>query len=363
MSTTLYRPKRASSEGLVPLARRPAAQPRRARFVPWSAGSARIGCTPLVKLRLRIGHRWCDIWLKLEQFNRGGSIKDRTAYGLIEDLEERGHLHAADTIVESTSGNLGIGLALACQERGYRLLAVVDPMVSEYSLDKMRELGATIEMVRPADASQPPLARRLARVQDLREHDPRVVWTNQYGNLANPRIHRDHTGAEILRQLGHSPDAVFVAVSTGGTLKGISQYFRAAAPLCRIAAVDVEGSVVLGGSQGKRSIPGIGSSRQSDFLRDRPYDLASYISEAEAVAACHALRLCTNIGVGGSSGAVIAAAAHFLRLHPAADSVVCVCPDGSDRYEDSIYDLGWLRSKQINVEEGVTLPFDDIDCN
>jgi N-(2-amino-2-carboxyethyl)-L-glutamate synthase len=336
--------------------------PRRRRFVPWSAESARIGSTPLVKVRLRINGRYHHIWLKLEQFNRGGSIKDRTAYGLIEDLEERGLMRGSDTIVESTSGNLGIGLALACKERGYGLLAVVDPMASEYSVGKMKELGARIETVPAAGSGQPLLARRLARVQELRRENPRMRWTNQYANLANPRIHRHHTGPEILRQLGQFPDAVFVAVSTGGTLKGIAQYLRAFAPGCRIAAVDVKGSVVLGGTAGKRNIPGIGSSRQSDFLRDRPYDLASYVSEEEAVATCHALRLCTNIGVGGSSGALVAAAARYLSTRPSTESVVCLCPDGSDRYENSVYNLDWLRSKNINVDDGAQLPFDNIDC-
>src|SRR5215469_7051851 len=109
------------------------------RLVPWSQRAARIGCTPLVRVRLRIERRWHSLWLKLEQFNRGGSIKDRTAYGLIEDLEERGLMRGSDSIVESTSGNLGIGLALGCRERGYRFIAVVDPMASEFSIARMRE--------------------------------------------------------------------------------------------------------------------------------------------------------------------------------------------------------------------------------
>lgn len=352
-----------TTTALHPRARRGLARPRHSRFVPWSAGLARVGCTPLVKIRLRIHDRWHELWLKLEQFSRGGSIKDRTAFGLIEDLEERGVMRGADTIVESTSGNLGIGLALTCRERGYRLVAVVDPMTSPYSIAKMRELGAVVELVQPAVPGRPLLAQRLARIQELLRENPGMVWTNQYGSLANPRIHRYHTAAEILRQLGRAPDAVFVAVSTGGTLKGVAQYLSASARDCRVVAVDIEGSVVLGGVPGKRNIPGIGASRPSDFLRDRPYDLASYVSEAQAVATCHALRLSTNIGVGGSSGALIAAAGHFLRAHPEVGPVVCICPDGSDRYENSIYDLGWLRAANIDVEAALPLPFDDIDCN
>jgi N-(2-amino-2-carboxyethyl)-L-glutamate synthase len=346
-----------------PLDRLTATPLRDHRIVPWSTVSARIGCTPLLKIRLRIHRRWRDVWLKLEQFNRGGSIKDRTAYGLIEDLEERGLMHNADTIVESTSGNLGIGLTLVCKERGYRFIAVVDPVASEYSVQRMRDLGAQIEIVQRATSGQPLLASRLARVQELLQENPDIVWTNQYGSTANPRIHRHHTGVEILRQLGTCPEAIFIAVSTGGTLKGVAQYLHTFAPGCQIAAVDVVGSVVLGGAPGIRNIPGIGSSRISDFLQDKPYDLASYVSETEAIATCHALRLCTNIGLGGSSGAVIAAAARFLQRRQSTSPVVCLCPDGSDRYENSIYNLEWLRTRNINLEDSISLPFDDIDCN
>jgi 2,3-diaminopropionate biosynthesis protein SbnA len=331
-------------------------------FVAWSAMSARIGGTPLLKIRLRIHRRWHDIWLKLEQFNRGGSIKDRTAYALISDLEERGLMLHADSIVESTSGNLGIGLALSCKERGYRFIAVVDPTVSEYTVRCMRELGARIETAIPAPG-EPLLAARLARVHELRREDPDLVWTDQYGNVANPRIHRHHTGAEILRQLGVCPGAAFIAVSTGGTLKGVAQYLRIFAPGCQIAAVDVEGSVVLGGAPGRRNIPGIGSSRISDFLSDKPYDIASYISEVEAIATCHAVRRCTNIGLGGSSGALIAAAARFLGARRPAGPVICLCPDGSDRYENTLYNQEWLRERDIKMGEDLSLPFDDVDCN
>jgi cysteine synthase A len=331
--------------------------------VPWSYATARIGCTPLVRVRVRVRGRWRSLWLKLEQFNRGGSIKDRTAYGLLADLEERGLMRHADTVVESTSGNLGIGLALACAQRGYQFVAVVDPMASEYSVARMKDFGARIEVVEP-EPDTPYLAARLARVRELQRGDPRMVWTNQYGNPANPRIHRNHTGAEVLRQLGRPPGAVFVAVSTGGTLKGVSQYFRTSAPSARVAAVDIDGSVVLGGPRGKRHIPGIGSSQPSQFLDGRPYDDAWYVSEVEAVATCHVLRRCTNIGIGGSSGAVVAAAARFLSAVRHDGPVVCLCPDGSDRYEHTIYSPQWVAANGLWPDGGTTpLPFDDIDCN
>lgn len=330
-------------------------------LVPWTPATARIGGTPLARIRLRIGGRWQEVWLKLEQFNPGGSIKDRTAWSLVTDLEARGLLRPRGTIVESTSGNLGVGLALTCRQRGYRLLAVVDEMASARTIQKMTALGAVIDTVTPGPG-EPLLACRLARVAELRRQDPALVWTNQYASPANPAVHREQTGAEICRQLGRPPEAVFVAVSTGGTLQGIAGHLHAAAPGCQVVAVDTEGSVVLGGAPARRHIPGIGSSRPSDFLRDRPYDHAAYISEAMAAAVCHALRSCTNIGVGGSSGAVLAAAARFLRARPCREPVVCVCADGADRYEETVYDPGWLARNGIDLAGALPLPFDDIDC-
>jgi cysteine synthase A len=318
-----------------------------------------VGGTPLVPVRLRTGRRWHPVWLKLEQFNPGGSIKDRTAWSLIADLEARGALRPGGAVVESTSGNLGVGLALACRERGYRLIAVVDQMASARSVREMTDSGAVIDTVTPGPG-EPLLACRLSRVAELLRADPDLVWTNQYASPANPGVHREQTATEICRQLGRPPGAVAVAVSTGGTLRGIAEHLRACAPGCQVIAVDTEGSVVLGGEPGPRHIPGIGSSRPSDFLRARPYDHAAYVSEATAAATCHALRDRTGIGVGGSSGAVLAAAARFLRGRAPGEPVVCVCADGADRYEDTVYDAGWLARNEIVVTSALPLPFDDI---
>ncbi|HEY2580010.1 MAG TPA: cysteine synthase family protein [Streptosporangiaceae bacterium] len=327
-----------------------------------AGGLARIGRTPLMRIRLRIGGRWRHLWLKLEQFNPGGSIKDRTAHALIEDLEERDRMRHASTIIESTSGNLGVALALACRERGYRLIAVTDPMASERCVSAMRQLGASIEQVVPDPGSVDYLSLRLARVCELLAANPQAVWPDQYRSPANPRAHRQHTGPELLRQAGGPPDAVFVGVSTGGTLAGISQYLRIFAADCRIVAVDVEGSIALGGTMAKRHLPGIGSSRKSSLVGSGAYDLSARISEAEAIATCHAVREATNIGLGGSSGAVVAAAARYLSGHTPKRPVICICPDGSDRYEETLYDREWLNNNDLKVSVPGLLAFDDADC-
>jgi 2,3-diaminopropionate biosynthesis protein SbnA len=329
---------------------------------PGHGGLARIGGTPLMRIRLRIGGQWRHLWLKLEQFNPGGSIKDRTALALVEDLEDSDRMRHADTIIESTSGNLGIALAMACRDRGYRFIAVTDPMASDFCANEMRRFGASIEEIAPSPGRVDYLSLRLARVKELLAENPLAVWPDQYRSPANPTAHRQHTGPELLQQAASPPDAVFVSVSTGGTLAGIAQHLRAFAPDCKIGAVDIQGSIVLGGPMSKRHVPGIGSTRKSSFIQSESYDFTEKITEAEAIATCHALREATNIGLGGSSGAVVAAAARYIAQRAPQRPVICVCPDGSDRYEDTIYDSDWLADNDLRAGAGSFLMFDDADC-
>jgi len=315
-----------------------------------SANSKHIGRTPLVQLHLRIGAHWSSIWLKLEQFNPGGSIKDRTAYSLIEDLEYRGLLGPGDRVIESTSGNLGIGLSYICRERGYQFTAMVDPTVSEISIGMMQQLGASVEYARDPDETGSYLLSRLEKVREKLCTNPSYVSPNQYRNPANPRVHREQTAVEIVRQIKRVPSTIFVGVSTGGTLVGIAQYVRVVAPACRIMAVDVRGSSALGGSPGPRHISGLGSRRLSEFVTESSYDEIHYVSDAEAFIACHKVRMSTRLGVGGSSGAVIAAAARYLRATRDPGPVICVCPDGADRYEGTIYRRQWIEEIGIDID-------------
>jgi cysteine synthase A len=321
--------------------------------------TSRIGRTPLVEMRLRIGARWHSVWLKLEQLNPGGSIKDRTAYALVEDLERRKILQPGKKVIESTSGNLGIALANICRERGYDFTAVVDPKVSKFSAQKMIENGAKLVFASVADEAGGYLLSRLRRVEELLRDDPSYVWTNQYHSDANPRVHREQTGAEIFSQVGQDLAAIFIGVSTGGTLAGIAQYMGLAAPRCQVIAVDLHGSSALGGSRGPRIIPGLGSACRSHFITPSSYHRACYVSDAEAIAACHQLRESTQLGLGGSSGAVIVAAARYLKTAADLVCVVCVCPDGADRYEDTIYNMPWLRDHGIDIGDDSLSNFDE----
>jgi 2,3-diaminopropionate biosynthesis protein SbnA len=319
-----------------------------------------IGNTPLEPIDVVIDGRMRRVHLKLEGANPAGSVKDRTGFALVQDLEERGLLRAGSIVVESTSGNLGVALAFICRAKGYAFLAVVDPKTTRENLAKMQALGAMIDLVDTPDASGGYLLSRLARVQELCTRSDEYAWTDQYANAANPRIHYTTTGPEIYRQMDGRVDAVFVAVSTGGTLAGIGRYFREASPRTRIIGVDARGSVIFGTPPGPRRLTGIGSSRRSSFLCPELYDTHMLVGDEEAFAFCHVLAAAAGIQVGGSSGAVLSACARYLQAHPDVEHVVSVCADCGENYASSIFNAVWLRQHGITFLPRHLAPVQDI---
>jgi 2,3-diaminopropionate biosynthesis protein SbnA len=306
----------------------------------------------MVQVGMVLAGRTRRVRLKLESANPWGSSKDRTAVGLLDALEATDDLWPGATVVESSSGNLGVALAALARDRGYRFVAVVDPRVSQANLREMRELGARLELADEPDRQGGYLLARLRRVQEL-VCDEGYFWTNQYGNPANPAIHYEETAPELWRQTSESCEAVFVAVSTGGTLAGVSRYLREVDPLVHVVAVDVVGSVALGGAPGTRLLTGIGSARKSEFLDADDYDSSILVTTENAVGHCRALLTATGLSVGGSSGAVLAACASFLATHPDCETALCICPDGGRKYLDTIYRDAWLREHGVRATEAI----------
>jgi N-(2-amino-2-carboxyethyl)-L-glutamate synthase len=302
-----------------------------------------IGKTPLHPIRLLIKGQIRTVHLKLEGKNPTGSMKDRTGLSLIQNMEEQGLITASSSIIESTSGNLGVSLALICKARGYEFIAVVDPKTTRENIAKMEALGARIDLIQQADRNGGYLLSRLARVQELCAQNQRYVWTNQYANRANPSIHYLSTGPEIFQQMHKKVDVIFVPVSTGGTLAGIGRYLREVNPASIIVGVDAHGSVVFGGPSAVRKLTGIGSSRSSDFLTRDLYDEAIHVRDEEAFAFCSALHKKTGLKLGGSSGCVIFACACFLAEHPEMNDIVCVCADTGENYATTIFDPHWIQ--------------------
>jgi N-(2-amino-2-carboxyethyl)-L-glutamate synthase len=306
------------------------------------------GNTPMVRIMLTIEGRERLVHLKLEGANPFGSLKDRTAAGLIADLERRGLLLDGSLLLESTSGNLGIALAAIARRRGYGFHAVVDPKTTPENLARLRALEARIELVDTVDQAGGYLLSRLARVEELCARSDAFVWPDQYTNPASPRVHERGTGPELLAQLHGRLDAVFVPVSTGGTLAGIARFLRRASRSTRVVAVDAVGSVALGGRPAPRLLTGIGASRPSAFLSADLYDERIKVDDAEAFAFCRVLAVTTGIRIGGSGGAALAACARLLAAGSELGRVVCLCPDRGESYASTIYNDRWLASHGID---------------
>ena len=304
---------------------------------------ASVGNTPLLPMTVAIGGRQRQVHLKLEGANPGRSIKVRPALALVEDLRRRGLVYPGARLVESTSGNLGVALAMVASASHLDFTAVVDPKTPPEHLAEMRRLGASIEMVTAPDECGGFLLSRLRRVRELCATSPELLWTDQYSNRANPLAHYRGTGPELYQQLEGAVDAVFIAVSTCGTLAGIGSFFRYVKPATRIIAVDVRGSIALGGVPSPRRLTGIGSSRRPSFPIDGLYDDAVHVDDERAFACCRALRDCVDVKVGGSSGAVLDACLRYLSDHPELTRVACICPDHGDNYNSSIFDDAWLE--------------------
>jgi cysteine synthase A len=285
-----------------------------------------------------------DVFLKLEGFNITGSIKVKTAIGLVEDLEHRGIAKPGETtIVESSSGNLGIALSLVCAVKGYEFICVTDPNVNRANIKGMELYGAKVIVVKERDSVGGFLGTRLKKIEQILESDPNAVWLNQYANIANKNVHAEQTANEIARQFD-KVDWMFVGAGTTGTLSGVSERLRQVYPGIRIVAVEPTGSVTFGGQPGKRNIPGIGTS-----VRPKLADLANpdrivIINEERTVESCLAFARDYHMLVGGSTGAVLAAIQQLSPEFAPGDTIVAISPDLGDKYLDTIYDRNWVEN-------------------
>ncbi len=282
--------------------------------------------------------------LKCEGMNFAGSIKLKTAVSLIDRAEAQGRaVPGRTTLVESSSGNLGIGISLVAASRGYDFVCVTDSRCNLGAAALMRSLGATVEIITAPHPQRGLLGARLDRVADLVHSGRNTVWLNQYQNSANWEAHYCTTGPEILREFD-VVDTIFVGVGTAGTAMGVAQYVRRKSPRTTIVGVDVEGSVSFGGPAGTRHVPGIGSSIRPPLLDRTLLDDLVYVSEPESISACRAL-VARGYVFGGSTGSVVAGALRWLADRPTSRGArnIAVAPDLGERYLDTIYQDQWVR--------------------
>lgn len=302
-----------------------------------------VGETPIVELSISVNKVRRQLRLKLESYNPCGSLKDRVAAALIDQVVEKVDPDAG--IIESTSGNLGVAMAAVCKQYGIRFNAVMDPRASPLLMEQIRWLGAQVTVIDQGDSYGGYLLNRIRYVHDQLVTRAGLIWTNQYENKANPDAHFASTAPELWRQVP-GPATVLVPVSTGGTLAGLMRFASDNHIPWRLIGVDVNGSVALGRSPGRRLLSGIGASCPSSFLDPAAVE-ALYVSAAEAISACLWLSECAGIDVGGSSGAAIAAALRLLRNEPGLTDLACICPDGADRYVSTIYQVAWRNAHDI----------------
>ena len=287
-----------------------------------------IGDTPAVKLNRIVDEDSADVYLKLEFMNPGSSVKDRIALAMIEAAERDGRLKPGDTIVEPTSGNTGIGLAMVASAKGYKAVLVMPDTMSLERRNLLRAYGAELVLTPGSEG----MRGAIAKAEELvKEHG--YFMPQQFKNEANPEIHRLTTGKEIVEQMGDQLDAFVAGVGTGGTITGAGQVLRETYPNIKIYAVEPADSPVLsGGKPGPHKIQGIGAGFVPDILDTSIYDEVITVTTEEAFAAARRAAREEGILGGISSGAAIHAALKVAKQLGKGKKVLAIIPSNGERY-------------------------------
>src|SRR5215468_1306792 len=287
-----------------------------------------VGETPMLHLRRMVPAGAADVFAKLENFNPGGSVKDRAAIGMIERAEKEGRLKPGSTILEATAGNTGIGLALIGVNKGYRVILCVPEKFAEEKVKIMRALGA--EVIRTPDAEG--IKGAIAKVRELAVSIPGSFTALQFENPANPDYHHATTAAEMYEQMGGKIDAVVIGVGTGGTFTGVARYMKERSPAILCVAVETQGSVLGGGQPGPHKVEGIGSSFIPKTFDPTVCDEVIAVNDENAFATVAQLAKQEGVLGGSSSGANVYAAIDVAKKLGAGKRVVTIIPDAAERY-------------------------------
>ncbi|MFS0723311.1 cysteine synthase A [Paenibacillus sp. 1P07SE] len=288
-----------------------------------------IGDTPVIRLNRMTDPAHAEVLVKLERFNPSGSVKDRAAFALIDDAERRGVLQPGAVIIEPTSGNTGIGLAMNAAAKGYRLILVMPDNMTQERIRLVQAYGATVELS-PAAERMPGAIRKALQLQQ--EH-PGSFIPNQFENLANPDIHRITTAREIIRQTGGRLDAFVATAGTGGTVTGTGEALRSQLPDLHIAVVEPQGSPVLSGGQpGPHKLVGTSPGFIPAILNTSIFDEIVQVSDEDALMTMRDLARREGLLLGPSSGAAVWTAIKLAERLGAGKRVLCIAPDTGERY-------------------------------
>ena len=292
-----------------------------------------IGHTPIVKLNKIVEKGSADILVKIEGLNVGGSIKTRTAFNMISEAERKGLINENTIIVEPTSGNQGIGLALVGAVKGYKVVIIMPDSVSEERRKLVRHYGAEVILIHDDGNIGDCIDKCLKKALQMQKENPNVYVPQQFENPANPTVHRHHMGLEILEQVAGPIHGFCSGIGTGGTITGIGEVLKAQNPDIKIWAVEPENAAILsGGSIGTHVQMGIGDGVVPDVLDCSIYDEVCIVTDEEALETSRQLTKLEGIMCGISSGTNVAAAKRLAKKLGKGKCVVTILPDTAERY-------------------------------
>jgi cysteine synthase A len=312
-----------------------------------------VGSVPIV--RLNQVSQQCqqhNLYLKLESCNPGGSIKEKNAICLVSQAEVAGLLQPGGTIVESSSGNFGIALAMVGAVRGYDVKIVIDAKTSPTVRRILSAHGAQLVEVplTSADSNGSMQVARMQKAQELANNIPGAWYPCQHLNPRNPDAHEIYTAREIESAFNGAPDVIVIGVSTAGQIAGISRYFKQLYPSTKIIGVDVAGSAVFGTPRSPYKMTGLGLSFVPPNFDPSLLDVAYTVSDRIAFSFCHQIAQLEGLLLGASTGAILAGGLAYAQAHSNRHlSVLMLNPDRGDRYLETVYDRDWLKANQIEL--------------
>ena len=331
---------------------RPAPEEERNEFKMASGILGAIGGTPLVQLEKIFESSHFDCFAKLEGLNPGGSSKDRPSVAIVERALRTGEINSDTLIIESSSGNSGIGLAQVCAYHGLHFRCLIDPKVTQQNIDILAAYGAEIEMIEhPDPVTGEFLPAKLKRIDDILDTVENSFWVNQYASLENSGAHYRSTVKEILRDLdGHMLDYLFIATATCGTIRGCIDYLMDHGYPTKVIAVDALGSQIFSNYKHDRLMPGFGSAICPKLTPTDGVHKILHVDDIDCVVGCRRLARTEAILAGGSSGGVIIALDRMSNEIPEGSTVVVLLPDRGERYLDTIYSDAWVRENLGDIE-------------
>lgn len=312
-----------------------------------------IGNTPLIELRNTTTSTEGRLLFKYERGNPGGSIKDRPALFIVTEAEKRGLLKPGGTIIESSSGNFGISLAMIGAAKGYRVIILVDPKTTATNLALLKCFGAEVVVVTEQDDSGSYHKTRISLANKLADEIPDAFRPDQCFNLLNSTAHYQGTAREIFADCPDNIAAIVAAVSTGGQLGGISRYTKTYRPEVKVIGVDAVGSSIFGGESHSYLIPGIGLAWTPCNVAVENIDSVYKVTDEAAFVAARCFTRNEGILMGPSSGACALVALTIAKQLSPLDCVVCIISDGGERYIQTLFNDTWMQTNHFSTETGL----------